>query len=119
MFCKKCGQEIKDGDKFCPNCGTEVNPSNTNSNSAFSDDINNVVDNLKNVKNATDSSSKSRAVALILSCPLVLGLGFLGLHCFYVGKTGRGIAYLLCTLLLWWLLIPLIVVFILSLFVFL
>ena len=24
MFCSKCGHEIKDGAKFCPNCGAAV-----------------------------------------------------------------------------------------------
>ena len=36
MFCKKCGQELLSGDKFCPNCGTEVNEGQTNQNSAYS-----------------------------------------------------------------------------------
>lgn len=24
MFCSKCGKEIKDGEKFCPNCGETI-----------------------------------------------------------------------------------------------
>lgn len=24
MFCKNCGKEIKDTEKFCPNCGEPV-----------------------------------------------------------------------------------------------
>lgn len=26
MFCGKCGAQMKDGDKFCPDCGNLVNP---------------------------------------------------------------------------------------------
>lgn len=25
MYCKKCGNEIQSGARFCPSCGTEVN----------------------------------------------------------------------------------------------
>jgi len=39
----------------------------------------------------SDGSPKSRAIALLLC----FGLGFLGVHRFYVGKTGSGILYLL------------------------
>ncbi|MFA1644513.1 MAG: zinc-ribbon domain-containing protein, partial [Enterobacteriaceae bacterium] len=24
MFCVKCGKEVKEGTKFCTNCGTEM-----------------------------------------------------------------------------------------------
>lgn len=29
MFCSKCGAEITDGSKFCPNCGNSVESTNT------------------------------------------------------------------------------------------
>lgn len=32
MFCKKCGKEIKEGEKFCPNCGEPINHGNNNQN---------------------------------------------------------------------------------------
>lgn len=34
MYCRKCGNEIKDGEKFCGKCGQEVNEEikNTSSN---------------------------------------------------------------------------------------
>lgn len=30
MYCKKCGKELKESNKFCNNCGTKVTPSNEN-----------------------------------------------------------------------------------------
>ena len=32
MICKKCGNEIKDGEKFCGKCGTKNDGQNTDKN---------------------------------------------------------------------------------------
>lgn len=53
-------------------------------------------------------NQKSRVVYLILA----FFFGMLGIHNFYAGRTGHAIAQLLITLLLWWIFIPLIVVWI-------
>ena len=72
MFCQKCGKEISDQASFCPHCGHPVRPPAMGP--GFRSD--------KTV------SPKSRLAAL----PLCLFLGGLGVHRFYVGKTGTGIA---------------------------
>lgn len=63
----------------------------------------NVSDDLKKFASTNTEgtvSSKSRAIAAVLSCPFVLGLGLLGIHNFYLGKTGKGILELILTLTL-------------------
>ena len=41
MFCTKCGAEAAEGVKFCPSCGTELNPKKTK-NPTVSDDMDGV-----------------------------------------------------------------------------
>ena len=60
-----------------------------------------------NLVNASDAP-KSRIIYILLA----LFLGGLGIHNFYAGYIGRGVAQLLITLLLFWLIIPLLVVFV-------
>ncbi len=108
-YCKKCGRELSDIDKFCPTCGTPAEGNGSN----ISDDLNGFINTKPKEKG--NVSNKSRAVAAILACPFVIGLGMLGIHQFYLGNTSRGLTYLLLTLLLFWLIIPVIVIFILSL----
>ena len=70
MFCNKCGKEIADNAIMCPHCGAptqETNPLDPN------------------------VSEKSWLTAFLL-CWF---FGYLGLHSFYCGKTGIGIAQLL------------------------
>ena len=73
MTCKKCGKEITDGTKFCPNCG-ELQDSNT-------------------LSHSSGESPKSRTIAAVLA----FFLGGLGVHRFYVGKIGSGIVQILLT----------------------
>jgi hypothetical protein len=89
MYCQKCGKEIDDNAVVCPNCGvpTEnyqqpqqqpnivINNANTNTN----------VNGL-----GVGISPKSRTVAALLC----FFLGVLGIHRFYVGKTGTGVIWL-------------------------
>ena len=98
MFCSHCGKQIGDDTKFCPHCGAGnqatqqvqqpapqaqpvvVNVVNTNTNTNTN---NNSVDMY--------GPRKSRWTAFFLC----FFLGYLGIHKFYVGKTGSGILYLL------------------------
>jgi hypothetical protein len=96
MYCKKCGVEISESNRFCPTCGYDqigqahaspaynsappvvVNVVNTNTNT--------------NTNNAGFSyPTKSKWAALLLC----FFLGWLGVHRFYVGKVGTGLLYLL------------------------
>ena len=70
-FCPNCGAQIDDNAVVCIKCGV-AQPA------------------LKSVNAASDSNSKWLVVLL-----LCFFLGGLGIHRFYVGKTGSGIAQLL------------------------
>ena len=72
MYCQNCGKEISDQASFCPNCGHPVRSAAMGP--GFRTD--------KTV------SPKSRLAALLLC----FFLGWLGVHRFYVGKVGTGVA---------------------------
>jgi TM2 domain-containing membrane protein YozV len=77
MYCQKCGKEIPDQASFCPNCGHPARPAAaapTATRPGYSAD--------KQV------SPLSRLAALLLC----LFVGALGVHRFYVGKIGTGVA---------------------------
>lgn len=80
-FCPKCGTELKEGENFCSNCG---NASETTNNS---EQVNTTV-------TAVKSEGKSKMVAGLLG----IFLGGWGIHNFYLGYTGRGIAQIFVTL---------------------
>ena len=69
MFCKNCGAEINDNAVICVKCGCAIN----------------------NQAPAITGSTKDWITTLLL-CGF---LGGLGVHRFYVGKTGSGIIQLL------------------------
>lgn len=88
MYCKNCGKEMKNNEKFCPECGTTVN-------GHFAQQIPqqpviNVVNNNTNVNKNFGYAHKSKWMAFFLC----LFLGYLGAHRFYVGKVGTGIIWL-------------------------
>lgn len=70
MYCSKCGKEITDEVAFCPYCGASLN-ANANT-------------------NVSVSQYKSKLAAGLLA--ILLGLG---IHNFYLGYTGKGVAQLL------------------------
>ena len=69
VFCRGCGKEIHESAITCPNCGAP-----------------------QNVRTALVSPTDKRILPAFLLC---FFLGFLGVHRFYVGKIGSGIAQLL------------------------
>ena len=72
-FCPKCGAPVEDSATFCPKCGTSLRAQPAS---------------------PLDSKvpSDGRWLIALLLC---FFLGCLGIHRFYVGKTGSGIAMLL------------------------
>ena len=71
-FCPKCGAPVEDSATFCPKCGTSLQAQPAS---------------------PLDSKvpSDGRWLIALLLC---FFLGCLGIHRFYVGKTGSGIAML-------------------------
>ena len=72
-FCPKCGAPVEDSATFCPKCGTSLQAQPAS---------------------PLDSKVPSDGRWLIAHL-LCFFLGCLGIHRFYVGKTGSGIAMLL------------------------
>ena len=82
MFCKHCGKEIDEYAKFCPSCGKEQNSSGESQKTT-----------IEKAQSNENVSPKSRTIAALLA----FFLGGLGIHRFYVGKTGTGILQILLT----------------------
>ena len=74
-YCQSCGQVVDAQCVICPHCGVQIAP------------MQNMT--TRSTASGTDSE-KSRLIALLL-CLL---LGNLGIHRFYVGKTGTGVLWL-------------------------
>lgn len=86
VACNECQKEISDQAAACPHCGAPVGQRNQNS--AYQN-----FGNPQLVKTA-----KSRGLYVILG----LFFGLLGVHNFYVGRFGVGVAQLLITCILGW-----------------
>lgn len=73
-FCTKCGNEIKDGTKFCMSCGTEVAPNSTSEtpsgNSAVSEE---------NAENISSKKKKQKKTAFIIVAATILFLLIVGI----------------------------------------
>lgn len=82
MYCKECGAELNPKAIVCVRCGCAANEQQPNSN-PFS---------ARSEQNVAQGYSPSNGLVALL---LAIFLGVLGIHSFYVGKTGIGIAQLL------------------------
>ena len=80
-FCSECGAVIKQKAEICPKCGVRQMPPPQSS-----------------PLGQTTSSGRNRVVAAIIA----IFLGGLGIHKFYLGRTGQGILYLI----FFWTVIP-------------
>ncbi len=72
MFCANCGKEIPEQASFCPSCGAPARPRTI----------------APGASPEKPMSPRSRLAALLLC----IFLGGLGVHRFYVGKIGTGVA---------------------------
>ena len=85
VVCMNCGVAVGTGNNFCPNCGIQTMPSAFvchHCGIALSQPV-------------IAGGQKSKVLAGILG----ILLGFLGVHNFYLGYTGKAVAQLLITLL--------------------
>lgn len=76
-FCSSCGNELKEEYNVCPRCGKNLKAINFNDTASM------------------PTSTRSKVAAGIFA----ILLGTLGVHNFYLGYTGKGVAQLLITLL--------------------
>ena len=76
MYCKICGAQVTDNSAFCPNCG--VGQTATTSMPPA----------------AKDPNAKSKLVAGLLG----IFIGSLGIHRFYLGYIGMGVAQIIVTI---------------------
>lgn len=75
MVCRKCGREMSDELRECPNCGTPVSE--------------------KQIKNL-DPEAKSKLFAGLMG----IFFGHFGIHNFYLGYKGKAIIQLILTIII-------------------
>ena len=94
MFCSKCGKEILDEAVVCIHCGCAV-PKQSNVESALEGAAESLEEAAQSAKSAISnikpSGQKSGVVALVIC----FFFGYLGIHRFYSGHIGIGVAQLL------------------------
>ena len=95
-FCAHCGTSLDEGTKFCQNCGSNceaVSAKEAEAPQMNATMVNNPAPTVSMTSEAVPGTS--RVVAGLLG----LFFGSLGVHNFYLGRTGRAVAQLLITVL--------------------
>lgn len=101
MKCEYCDNPVPNGVTRCPSCGATVR---------VVEPLPGIVQEQPSPQSYTTqqhpqgAETKSRVIYVILG----IFLGVLGIHNFYAGRTYCGLAQLLTTLLLGWLVIPIV-----------
>ena len=111
--CPMCGEKINAVAKKCRYCGEILDPALRmimDMEKKSAPKVNVVVGQGVNADNSTPcvSCPKERITYILLG----IFLGGLGIHNFYAGYSGRGISQLLISLLIGWLVLPLVAVWI-------
>ena len=91
VFCRQCGNQVLATAAICMKCGSPIG------------------NFLSDSGNGNSNSSKKSRTAYVL---LGIFLGYLGIHNFYAGYTGRGIAQLLLCICTGWMVFPLVILFV-------
>ncbi len=81
-FCAKCGTGVGGGSNFCPQCGQPVHSGSTS--------CPNCGTNIFNVNPQFAPEAKSKIAAALFAILLPCGI-----HSFYLGNVGKGVAQLL------------------------
>jgi len=108
MKCVFCGNEIVTGTKFCTSCGKPVaanaGPSTADGRSNPNVNVQIVMQNGvggessgNRSRNLLPQERSDKSMGMYVFLGIVLG--FLGIHNFYIGRSGHGVAQLLITLL--------------------
>lgn len=100
-FCRKCGNQIVDGIRYCPKCGADCITDNNNQSVGQSQPTIVYVQAPQQQTVIVHRIEKSKGVALLLC----FFLGGLGIHQFYLGNTVQGVFYLIFS----WTCIPVII----------
>lgn len=91
-YCRKCGNQIKEGVNFCPSCGADCSSTQQNTQNSTQPQQTIVYVQAPQQQSVyVHKIEKSKGVALLLC----FFLGGLGIHQFYLGNTTQGVFYLL------------------------
>ena len=80
MYCKNCGNQLNDNDKFCPNCGTSTE-NNYNSNIPdVNNNFNNSQQQMNNVNNGSSQANNWKTISIVLG---VIVIALLVIFCIF------------------------------------